>query len=667
MAYSVPFTDDLEKGSIVVEDGTLNEQTSIKLPGRNYTGYGNAIAENFLHLLENFASSNQPSRAIEGQLWYDTTQDSEQLKLYDGTSWIPAGNVNRSAIEPDTAQEGDLWANTENQQLYLKSENEWILVGPNFSDGLSTGASPTTIVGTDNEEYSVVLIEVQAQPVAIISTGEFTPKTAISGFTRIRPGINLTSRDITGAGNTKFIGTSEKAEALVVGNDTIGAANFLRGDVQSRSNFPLIIQNNDGVSIGTDSALTLGIDGQAGLIQHNIDGSNIDIRMRDQGTTRTVVRIDSSQNVGINNQAPDEALDVNGNIQTNSAIFVDGTENSNEINEGSIITRGGAGIAKNLNVGGNSRFANLSTFANIVPDGPNTRNIGVPEARFKNIYATTFVGTLEGNVLGTVSGASGEAERLSNSTSFQIIGDVTSQSVTFNGSGNLTKTFETSISNSFIGDKDRVTDSVSDDELLLNRVSGTTGLFKISVDNLLDRVPENPPGVIMPYAGDSVPAGWLLCDGSEYSQSTYQRLHDAIGDKFGSDVESGNFRVPDLRGRLPLGADNMGGTSADRVTADYADGVGQAGGSDQVSIEVENLPDHEHDLKGDSGDQYYAIRDVAGTPNDKEARTYDAPTGLGNGQAYPSSGGVIDGKGNPLDIMNPTLTINYIIYTGRAA
>ena len=49
MAYEVSYTDSVNKGVIVVEDGTLNTETSLSLPGRSNTGYGQAVAENFLH------------------------------------------------------------------------------------------------------------------------------------------------------------------------------------------------------------------------------------------------------------------------------------------------------------------------------------------------------------------------------------------------------------------------------------------------------------------------------------------------------------------------------------------------------------------------------------------------------------------------------------------
>ena len=117
-----------------------------------------------------------------------------------------------------------------------------------------------------------------------------------------------------------------------------------------------------------------------------------------------------------------------------------------------------------------------------------------------------------------------------------------------------------------------------------------------------------------------------------------------------------------------MGPDNMGGTSANVVTANAADVVGAKDGNETVTITTENLPEHEHDMRGDSGDQYYALRDVSGTPNDNEAIVYDSPTGTGAGQAYPSSGGVLLGSGetlgNALNIMNPFMTMNWIIYHG---
>ena len=75
MAYSINFTNNAEKDPIVIEDGTINQTTSLKFPGRGATGYGAVIAEDLLHLLENFANPNRTSNAVEGQLWFDSLND----------------------------------------------------------------------------------------------------------------------------------------------------------------------------------------------------------------------------------------------------------------------------------------------------------------------------------------------------------------------------------------------------------------------------------------------------------------------------------------------------------------------------------------------------------------------------------------------------------------
>jgi len=278
-----------------------------------------------------------------------------------------------------------------------------------------------------------------------------------------------------------------------------------------------------------------------------------------------------------------------------------------------------------------------------------------------------------------VSGIAGSADKLTSATTFRLTGDLTAPDVVFDGqTGGSTKLFDAELSNAVISGKDEVADTNTDDEILLNRTSGTTGLFKVTRRTLLDAVPTNPPGVVLPYAGTTAPAGWLLCDGTEYRISEYSILFDVIQYEFGArpTVTSGFFKVPDFRGRLPLGADNMGGTDANTVQAGYAEGIGLTGGSETQTIDTSNLPEHEHDLRGDQGDQFYAIRDVAGVPRDPEAIQYDAPSDTGNGQALPKSGGVISDTslgqplsdtslGQPLNTMNPTLTMNYIIYTGR--
>ena len=671
MAYTVNHTDVANKGSITVEDNTINQQTSLSLPGRNTTAYGTAIAENFLHLLENFANTTAPNNPTEGQLWYDNTAGVDQLKLYDGTTWISASGLKKATTAPGAAQSvtGDLWVDTDNQQLYLYTGSGWVLVGPTFSDGLSTGVKPESIVGTNNVSYTCLVIEISAKTLAIYSTAAFTPKTTIAGFTTINPGFNLSSADITGAGAGKYYGTAEKAEALVINNESIPATNFMRNDSTSQSLYPITVKNNGGITVGASSFFTMGVEGQAGIISHQTSGSNIDVRVNNNGSATTVMRIDSTAKVGINNLSPDQALDVTGNIQLSNSLLVDGTTDASTISTGSIITKGGVGIAKKLFVGSDTNLSGLTTTANIVPNANTSRNLGTANEQWLNVYAQNLIGNLTGNVTGTVSGRSGSTDKLASSTTFQMNGDVTAPSFTFDGQDASSKTFTTTISNTFVANKTEVSSSLSTDEILLNRVTGDTGVYKVSRTNLFKAIPTLPIGMISPFGGDTAPVDWVLCYGQEVTIATYQNLFNVIGYNFKDQslVAAGKFALPDLRGRFPLGKDNMGGGSANVVTSAAADTMGSVEGQQNQTIAVTNLPEHEHDLRGPSGDQYYTLRDVTGTPNDAQGIQYDAPTGTGAGQAYPTSGGVLTNNalGTAIDVMNPYMTVNYIIYAGE--
>ena len=699
MAYTIQFTDSSNKDPIVVEDSTINTETTIGFPGKNSTGYGQVIAEDLLHLLENFASPTEPSRPVEGQLWYNN--DTNQLLIYDSTNWVPAGGLRKSINQPDPieALDGDLWVDTDNQQLYLFSGSTWILVGPTFSDGLSTGTFPTTIIGQDNIEYTVLEVQVRAQVVAIIAFDTFVPKATITGFaaTTIRPGINLATRDTDGDGqnNVKFFGTAEKAESLIVNNLNVPAGNFLRGDAESTTTFPLNIQNNSGIAYGINAEMNVGIEGSAGVIQHNIEGSNVDVRVRNAGSSSTVLRVDSNLRVGINNVAPDEALDVTGNLLTSGTIRTNDTTESTTISNGALIVKGGAGIAKSLNVGEDALIQKTLTLGNVdlivdteesdvlLPDSNNTRDIGRSDLRFRRMYATTFIGNLEGIVSGNVSGKAGSADKLTSATTFRLQGDVETVENSFDGqTGGGLKAFDVTISNSIISGKEQITTSQADDEFIVNRTSGSTGLKRISRSSLFNSISGlTPIGSIMPYAGATEPAGWKFCNGQELSQGLFETLFEIIGFSYAPEVEvtAGFFAVPDLRGRFPLGNLAMGGSAPGvtdpdtRTRGTNAQTLGASDGSDDVEIGVDNLPEHQHDMKDPSGRQFFAVREAVGS-GDKPLGVSDSKfvDGADNlSERLSNSGGIdidsagVTSTGEALNVVNPYQTINYIIYTGR--
>jgi hypothetical protein len=83
MAYTLTYS----LGTITVIDTTLNNQTSLNLPGRNYAGYGQPVDQGLLSLLENFAASTPPANPIPGQTWFDTT--SRYLRLNVSSNATP--------------------------------------------------------------------------------------------------------------------------------------------------------------------------------------------------------------------------------------------------------------------------------------------------------------------------------------------------------------------------------------------------------------------------------------------------------------------------------------------------------------------------------------------------------------------------------------------------
>lgn len=126
-----------------------------------------------------------------------------------------------------------------------------------------------------------------------------------------------------------------------------------------------------------------------------------------------------------------------------------------------------------------------------------------------------------------------------------------------------------------------------------------------------------PVGMMTPFAGSSAPTGWLLCDGSAVSRTTYSALFTAIGTSYGSGDGSTTFNVPDMRGRVPVGAGTGTGggssgtgapTGGDALTARS---IGSWGGEEEhlITAAEAGTSQHGHTINVQS------VTDTDGTSN----------------------------------------------------
>jgi len=708
MPYIVNFTDKDNKTPITVFDNTSSTDTSLIFPGRNVTGYGQIIAENFLHLLENFSSSMEPVNPTEGQIWYDSTNG--YLQLFDGTNWKAASNIQKSPTEPsvDNSKTGELWVDTTNQQLRLYTGTRWILVGPSEStvDGLRYGPAIEKIADSDNTDRTILVFYVADVPVIIFSKDSFTPKVTISGYTFIQAGINVnvptTSAEIAqfaGGLLPKLIGTASSADALNVTDaagvtKAIAAGKFLRSDVVNTTDYPLNIRSNSGITLGIDGSFEISNSATAAKIYNKTVGSSLDLQINRTGVPYTVLRILDNK-VGINKAVPEQSLDVDGNAAVSGNIFVTSTEESTNLNSGSIRTVGGVSITKNLRVGGGVDIVGTTQVNDLQPRTTDTYDNGTPLKRWKTVRAKTVIAdSIEGILNGNISGTANQAYSLKTVTTFQLAGDVISPAIQFDGQvGSATKIFNTSLTANIISGKDEPFPNVSktNDYVLTYRPSAasatSSGLLKQTRDAFIADLGV-PIGAILPYAGANAPYGYLLCDGSEVEKTKYAALYDVISTTYnGTTALNGvnTYRLPDLRGRFGLGKDNMdnattvpnsiggyvdaGGGTADRVPGTKASILGESAGQSSATLTLTNLPDHEHSLQN-AGVQYAAVRvDTAINP---PATTGAGPTAIGQAQYLSTSGPIKkpDAEfklGQPIGIMNPYLTVNYIIRSGPPA
>jgi len=318
MAYTINKTDSSVLTTIA--DGTVDNTTSLQLFGKSYSGFGEGLNENLVKLLENSASISAPSAPLRGELWFDT--NTNQIKVYDGTSFKPTGGSKAQSSAPTNASAGDLWLDTDDDQVYAYTGTAWQLVGPVYTKGQTlSGWSIETLASAGGNKV-VSSMYVGNTRVAILSKETFTPTVAQTGFAEIKAGLTLNST--LGA---VFEGTNTQATFIDVSSTTntsaslIAGGNFVRADASDTMAGALTITDDNGVTLGASGELTVSVSSNDVTIAQTSQDKDLKFTVNDNGTTNTIMTLDGSET----------AVNIAGNVNITGNLTISGSYDKSSV------------------------------------------------------------------------------------------------------------------------------------------------------------------------------------------------------------------------------------------------------------------------------------------------------------------------------------------------
>jgi hypothetical protein len=345
MPYSLKTYDGTSL--VTIADGLVDDQvtTSLFLIGKNVTGYGTRQNENFLYLLENFASTTAPEHNITGQTWFD--KSSGTLKVFDGDIWKGLAVAQSSDTQPTKLKLGDFWFDSVNNQVWVKTsatEETFTLVGPEVTTGFGvTKLVSKSILDINETAHAVINISVDDDVLGIYSKDAFSI-----------------------GGNEAEYATGFRD--LVRGLTLKDGASIKGLDIPSRSTAETIDTQwnfSSGIKLGTNSSITFDANGNLVL---NSGVNNVIIN----GSSLVPYSVNTT--IGTNSQ-PFDALYTNA-VTSGSAL-------------------------KELEILGD---VVIGTNSKIRPYNDNNVILGTSASRWKNFYTyqvssgnETNIGTLEGD------------------------------------------------------------------------------------------------------------------------------------------------------------------------------------------------------------------------------------------------------------------------------
>ena len=318
MAYTINKTD----GTVVttITDGTVDTSTSLQLFGKSYSGFGEGLNENLVKLLENAASTSAPTAPLRGELWFDTS--TNQIKVYDGSSFKPTGGAKSQSAQPTSASAGDLFHDTDDDQLYVYTGSAWLLVGPVYTSGQTLSGWKIESIGSSGGDKVVSSMYVGNTRTAILSKETFTPSSTQTGFAEIKAGITLnstlgavfegssTSAPVINTTDTTNVGSPD--EALQ------GGSNFLRSNKADTTTGALTIDADGGLIVGDEQELSITVSSGDVTIAQRSQDKDLKFTVKDGSDTKTPLTLTGA----------DGGVDITGDVTITGNLTISGEYNA---------------------------------------------------------------------------------------------------------------------------------------------------------------------------------------------------------------------------------------------------------------------------------------------------------------------------------------------------
>jgi len=169
-------------------------------------------------------------------------------------------------------------------------------------------------------------------------------------------------------------------------------------------------------------------------------------------------------------------------------------------------------------------------------------------------------------------------------------------------------------------------------------------------------------GIIVPWTNGSIPSGFLDCDGTAVSRTTYAALFAVVGTNYGAGDGSTTFNVPDLTDRTCVGTSptkaqfSTGGANTVTTTGNVAGSAGN------TTLTLDQLPSHTHPSGGQRGSNMGTVDNNSSFSRGAGGNSTGASGNAGGdgSHSHSFSGNFTGGADS---VLQPYLTLNYIIKT----